>query len=282
MRYIKKPKNPPDELLSNEVVNSLLEIIKDKSHKKVNSSLYQGENDKGEKTVVKALLLLYHEKCAYCERYIGLTSIEIEHYRPKSKYYWLCYEWTNLLPSCHECNKIGSGKGIKFPLMTTLKPTIPTKKKDFKAGSKYLKDQKPYLLHPEIDKPESFFRFDNKGEMFGTDKEERGKKTIEICNLNRAELKKDRQEKAIDTFFSAIKIVLASYDEGLLDLNGVIHQFINIFDKFKESQSIKYSFSLMRIYVFKNFETIIVPLFTSVQQRQILVNAYQLYNNGNL
>jgi uncharacterized protein (TIGR02646 family) len=282
MRYIKKPKNPPKELLSNEVESSLLEIISDKSSKKIKSNLFQGQNDKGEKKVVKALLLIYSNKCAYCERRIGSTSIEIEHYRPKFRYYWLCYEWTNLLPSCHYCNTNRAGKGTRFPLMTTLKLTIPTNKKDYKAGSKYSKNEKPYLLHPEIDKPESYFKFDNQGEMFGVDMEGRGKETIEICNLNSYELKKDRQEIAVDTFFYAAKIILAGYDEDILDLNGVTKQLKKVFDDFKEYQNIKYSFSLIRMYVFKNFETIIVPLFTSVKQREILVKAYQLYNDGNL
>jgi hypothetical protein len=39
-------------------------------------------------------------------------------------YYWLAYEWTNLLPSCYDCNsfrrhgtmKAGPGKNERFPV----------------------------------------------------------------------------------------------------------------------------------------------------------------------
>ena len=55
-------------------------------------------------------------KCAYCETYYAATQpVAIEHYRPKGEvtidgkrvppgYYWLASEWTNLLPSCTDCN----------------------------------------------------------------------------------------------------------------------------------------------------------------------------------
>jgi hypothetical protein len=64
---------------------------------------------------------MYNKKCAYCEERI---KTYIEHYRPKGSvqgsrhggYYWLCYEWSNLLPACHECNKFGGGKGTQFPV----------------------------------------------------------------------------------------------------------------------------------------------------------------------
>ena len=72
------------------------------------------DGSKGDE-VVEKLAKIYHGKCAYCEE---RTLIYIEHYRPKGSvqgsrhggYYWLCLEWSNLLPACHECNKIGGGK----------------------------------------------------------------------------------------------------------------------------------------------------------------------------
>ena len=41
MRFINKPQKQPIELLSKEVNDSLAEIIKEKSHKKIKSNLYQ-------------------------------------------------------------------------------------------------------------------------------------------------------------------------------------------------------------------------------------------------
>lgn len=61
-----------------------------------------------------ALEALFHGKCAYCEsRYDVTAPVDIEHYRPKSAaqdgshggYWWLAASWTNLLPSCIDCNR---------------------------------------------------------------------------------------------------------------------------------------------------------------------------------
>ncbi|WP_423198998.1 MULTISPECIES: HNH endonuclease family protein [unclassified Cupriavidus] len=62
-----------------------------------------------------ALENLFHGKCAYCETlYDASGPVDIEHYRPKgavaednghSGYWWVAMEWTNLLPSCLDCNR---------------------------------------------------------------------------------------------------------------------------------------------------------------------------------
>ncbi|WP_305972255.1 MULTISPECIES: hypothetical protein [unclassified Mameliella] len=65
--------------------------------------------------VKDALRALFHGKCAYCEiRYEGSQPVDVEHYRPKGGieefpghrgYWWLAASWTNLLPSCTDCNR---------------------------------------------------------------------------------------------------------------------------------------------------------------------------------
>ena len=63
----------------------------------------------------KVLEDLFHRKCAYCEANYAITSfMQVEHYRPKTIYYWLAADWSNLLPSCQICN---NGKSSKFPLV---------------------------------------------------------------------------------------------------------------------------------------------------------------------
>jgi hypothetical protein len=65
---------------------------------------------------VKALLeRLFHGKCAYCESiYASTAPVDIEHYRPKGGveddpthpgYWWAAMRWSNLLPSCIDCNR---------------------------------------------------------------------------------------------------------------------------------------------------------------------------------
>jgi hypothetical protein len=88
----------------------------------------------------------FYGKCAYCESKVETTSPDyVEHFRPKAGvrdinnnivvitineiqvphpgYYWLCYKWENLLPTCWKCNtwhKDASenmvGKGNRFPV----------------------------------------------------------------------------------------------------------------------------------------------------------------------
>ncbi len=58
----------------------------------------------------------FHEKlyrafcglCAYCEE---LCKGEVEHFRPKSQFPELVYEWSNWLFACHDCNL---AKGAKW------------------------------------------------------------------------------------------------------------------------------------------------------------------------
>lgn len=46
------------------------------------------------------------DKCAYCETPTRIVSYgDIEHFRPKSVYWWLAYSYENYLPSCTSCNQ---------------------------------------------------------------------------------------------------------------------------------------------------------------------------------
>lgn len=109
------------------------------------------------------LLKLTKNKCAYCESYITSTHRgDVEHYRPKGRikeedgrvvriasgddhpgYWWLAYEWTNLLPSCIDCNRrrwhdesLG-GKGELFPVLA-IRAATPDQ----------VQDEEPLLLNP--------------------------------------------------------------------------------------------------------------------------------------
>lgn len=74
--------------------------------------------------VRNALELMFNKKCAYCESEITAISFShIEHFRPKSKYYKLCFRWTNLLLACSRCNSKGY-KGVNFPLRVDGGPII--------------------------------------------------------------------------------------------------------------------------------------------------------------
>ena len=56
--------------------------------------------------IKEVLCRMFHGKCAYCES--KLTHVDfgdIEHYRPKSKWPQLTFEWENLMLACGICNQ---------------------------------------------------------------------------------------------------------------------------------------------------------------------------------
>ncbi len=71
-----------------------------------------------------ALYVAQYGKCAYCEwKPLGKEWSPVEHYRPKTRYWWLTWTWENLLFACPWCNT--KHKGSKFPLRdaaTALEP----------------------------------------------------------------------------------------------------------------------------------------------------------------
>ena len=139
---------------------------------------------------------LFHKKCAYCEGiYEGGAWMDAEHYRPKAKvtvdgveidhpgYYWLAYHWENLLLSCNKCNR-ASGKMNRFPIagVRAANPNDPLEKEN------------PLLLNPyDNEKPQDHLVFGINGIVAG--KTEKGRKTVEVCNLNREELQTSRQRE---------------------------------------------------------------------------------------
>lgn len=65
-------------------------------------------------------------KCAYCEASTSVVAHgDVEHFRPKSKYWWLAYCYDNYLYSCQICNQ--QFKGDKFPFggSTLTEPVLP-------------------------------------------------------------------------------------------------------------------------------------------------------------
>jgi uncharacterized protein (TIGR02646 family) len=81
---------------------------------------------------------MFHGKCAYCESKIEhVSDAHIEHYRPKSRFLHLTFDWDNLLLACGKCNSTAF-KGDHFP------------------GA----DEDGPLLNPCIDQPNTHLRFE--------------------------------------------------------------------------------------------------------------------------
>ncbi len=132
-------------------------------------------------------------KCCYCERERGPIEMDIEHFRPKSEvkenknhqgYWWLAYEWDNLLLACKKCN---NQKGTKFPLKQE-------SRRAFKPQDDLTKED-PFLINPLIENPEDFIEYDIKDPIMikAKGKNERGERTVnELTGINALEVLKER------------------------------------------------------------------------------------------
>ena len=58
-----------------------------------------------------------HDKCAYCEAPTKVVAHgDVEHYRPKSEYWWLAYCYDNYLFSCRERQRSVKRKQYRRPV----------------------------------------------------------------------------------------------------------------------------------------------------------------------
>jgi uncharacterized protein (TIGR02646 family) len=242
----------------------------------ISDSIYKGNkivivdnedpyNGKEEYEVRYSLRKLYHNKCAYCEK--TEYKPDVEHYRPKKRitkvvgngYYWLCYEWTNLLPACSECNS-KNGKWNQFPVLAQ-RVTAPTfladgnlDFSDCLADSGYLQRERPFLLHPEVDIPENYFRLNwGNGELIGIDSEGRGNQTIEICDLQRGNLIVKR-ERIISDFTKHIMRIFEDFRNDDTSVDKLERKILENFVFLLEETNPEIEYSLVYVCIYRNFE----------------------------
>ncbi|CAN5388970.1 hypothetical protein BH11BAC3_BH11BAC3_02360 [soil metagenome] len=194
----------PVELDSNDCQTHLNRIIASSAQVKTSTDFYKGKRINADGTttftVRESLKTLYKNKCAYCEKLSHAPKID--HHRPKGAvvgagnlnngYYWLCYEWTNLLPCCTDCNSI-EAKGSKYPLKGNRNNSHPITGNpvtiffaEFLYDSRFNIGEQPLLLHPEYSTPENDFAFDKQGRIVGITQE--GRQTITALKLDNPDL----------------------------------------------------------------------------------------------
>jgi len=176
----------------------------------------------------------FFKKCAYCESDLGSQHGDVEHYRPKKGvtnlqdapvslqidgqpqphpgYFWIAYDWTNLLPACAKCNQQPTprpdgtlaGKGNRFPVAGTY---------GYDTGDPVKTDlgqEQPLLLHPVFDDPNDHLIFLPDTGALGW-RTIRGEKTIEVLDLNKEWLRDQRLltfENVKNLFLSATASLL--------------------------------------------------------------------------
>jgi len=184
----------------------------------INEALY--------KEFMSFLLRMTANKCAYCEGEITGQPGDVEHFRPKRRvvdenfkplhaihskkgpiphpgYFWLAYEWENLLPSCTDCNRFRkhadekggkptkAGKADRFPLKDeTTRACEPDK----------VELESPLLIDPSKVDPQNHLELLPDGRIRPLSEE--GEKTLEIFGLNLhglIRLRRDAYDSTLDT-----------------------------------------------------------------------------------
>lgn len=292
----------PDILKHADTIENLKEVVRSRNPSLIVTNNYQDTykdgDDQTQSKVRDALNLYYYSKCGYCER---LCKAEIEHYRPKAKatsgnrtgavlgYYWLCYEWSNLLPSCHECNASG-GKANQFPVMN-VRATAPILNADgslptagFSAKENVLSNENPYLLHPELDSPRSYLKIkihpSQKGIILeGIDGTGRGNRTILICNLNRSDLNIARL-KVIGSFLNGIKGMFIMLSMNIIEAYKIQDALNLSFQQLEQdSVDVEKEFTFVHEYICRsvsNFQAVVLPLF-QLEIQPIILDAFRAY-----
>lgn len=142
-----------------------------------------------------ALLAMFRSKCAYCETPVSGANAHVDLFRPRSgvseasgeflqDHYWRqAFEWDNHYLSCGPCTR---NKANRFPINGVR--AAPD------ADRVTLVSETPLVLDPCFDAPDEHLLFGEDGKASGAT--ERGRVTIEVLNLNRAQLVAERRREA--------------------------------------------------------------------------------------
>ncbi len=189
----------------------------------IHETVYDSRYKTGE--IKRELEKIYHGKCAYCEQDVSDSFHHVEHYRPKSVYYWLAYSWDNLLLCCDKCNVY---KKATFEIDGEKAAFSGDDLNDIHTlAGRYNKSEKPRLIHPELEDVERL-RFSEKGGVDSDDK--RARYTIETCRIDRKSAN-ERRKKIYDDFLKKYRAKIYEYKktrskEALGALKGLVNDFM--------------------------------------------------------
>lgn len=271
MRKVDKTKlHTPRLLLTPGCINKMNDAISNIGTHVYSTSYYASSS------VHSQLHKLYNGKCAFCESDVRAGSaLQIDHYRPKSGvkedlghrgYYWLGYEWTNLISLCSKCNR---SKSHHFPIDSIgIRQYIhPLSLSKYLINSSELIDEKPLLINPETHDPQIFFTFLPSGKIKGKGQPE-ADKTIEICKLNRKDLQLARK-KLRDDLLKGITRSLADLNSGVINLDALKYYVKRKLEDLLDIYSNNGPYSMYCLAIIKYFPYFIQNRFNSNDQIKI-------------
>lgn len=169
----------------------------------------------GHRTVKNRLKRMQNGKCAFCEaRVPHVAHGDVEHFRPKAGYkqspaddltrpgyYWLAYDWHNLLFSCQICNQ--RHKSSLFPLVDNdARARVHTDDPNAEA---------PLFIDPAREDPAGYVGF-RREYAIAIDRDGRGEATIAGLGLNRPELLEARRT-LLQLVLALAKLVAVNPDQ---------------------------------------------------------------------
>lgn len=274
----KNASNLPLSLKSDATKQEQNRIAKEQDRTGISEKIYKGEkvvvddaNDpyygQEEFEVRYRLRQLFYNKCAYCE--CVEYKPDVEHYRPKKRvtgvqrnnhgYYWLCYEWTNLLPACSACNS-RSGKWDKFPVagQRVLLPPFDTNNNldiaKCSLTSTYLTVEQPLLLNPEVDEPTDFFKLLWNGRLAPkNENDQKAEASIRVYDLNRGNLIAARK-KIVDELRERMMEHFVAFRRGIHDAEELQSVLKLSLENFKKDQAPITAYSFVAYYICEHFE----------------------------
>lgn len=232
----------PDTLNSDKTNQRRNELIDAEEYK--NEGVYNSRYKM--KDIKTKLKKIYRHKCAFCEQKV--EAFEVEHFRPKSKYWWLAYSWDNLMYICSTCNK---SKNNHFDILKT-KAVYKAEDLDniHNLNQEYDIQEGRQVINPELEDIEQELIFDKTGEV--SSKNSRVQYTIDICKLNREDLRVHFRKKILDDIEKKIKDRFIKFQttkdkNELIKIQGLIEDFE------KDAQNPETNFLAFRRYVVKYF-----------------------------
>ena len=245
----------------------------------VNETLYKQKNIKESYFVSKDAP--FYGRCAYCETPIADTQyIQIEHFRPKAGvkdengrvvnfrdengidtgkphlgYYWLAYDWHNLLPSCAICNQ---PKSILFPVIGQ-HAQVPNEEVH----------EKPLLINPiselEEDNPEHHLSVDSEtGIMYAVGRSHRGAMCIKLFRLNERDQLVDERKKIrriTNTMITELYEALQKTGDPIYSERQAYQEIIKCYEEF--------------IYVFKGGQSYTAAYLSILRQKGFSIDWLQ-------